>query len=247
MRDEIARLMDLQVLDRQLQELEVSLADVAGRVEQLRAETEKNQLELQRLTEEDQQVTAARKRLEKDLAEGEARIRNKRMRLNLVRTDKELQAVSTEVESLKETNQRLETELAALNEAVGSRAVRIKELGEVVANGRAELAAAEKEIADRVEDLKTAIATQRAERDRAASEIDRALLSRYTMLFQRRAGIAIAIVKPLAKDGKCSGCQRLLPPQLYNEIQKPKQVQIYSCPNCQRILFYEAPPQAPEE
>ncbi len=247
MREEIARLMDLQVLDRQLKELELSLADVAGRVEQLRAETDKNQTELQRLTEEDQQASAARKRIEKDLAEGEARIRNKRMRLNLVRTDKELQAVTTEVESLKETNQRLESELAALNESVGVRAASIKELGEIVANGRAELAAAEKEIADRVESLKSAITTQRAERDKAADGIDRALLSRYTMLFQRRAGVAIAVVKPLAKDGKCSGCQRLLPPQLYNEIQKPKQVQIYSCPNCQRILFYEAVPQTSEE
>ena len=45
------------------------------------------QAELQRLVEEDQQNTAARKKAEKELAEGEARIRNKRMRLNLVRTD----------------------------------------------------------------------------------------------------------------------------------------------------------------
>lgn len=246
MREEIARLMDLQVLDRQLQELELSLAAVAGRVDQLRAETEKNQAELQRLTEEDQQVAAARKRLEKELAEGEARIRNKRMRLNIVRTDKELQAVTHEVDSLKETNQKTEADLVALNDAVGSRATRIKELGEVVATGRAELVAAEKEIADRVEDLKTSIGAQRTERDKAAGAITPALLSRYTMLFQRRAGLAVAIVKPLAKDGKCSGCQRLLPPQLYNEIQKLTQVQIYSCPNCQRILFYEAPAATPE-
>jgi len=239
--------MDLQVLDRQLQELELSLAVVAGRVEQLRGETEKNQAELQRLTEEDQQVAAGRKRLEKELAEGEARIRNKRMRLNLVRTDKELQAVTHEVDSLKDTNQHMEADLVALNDAVGSRSARIKELGEVVASGRAELAAAEKEIADRVEELKTAIGAQRVARDKVAVEISRALLSRYTMLFQRRAGIAVAIVKPLAKDGKCSGCQRLLPPQLYNEIQKPKQMQIHSCPNCQRILFYEAPPPQTEE
>ncbi len=239
--------MDLQVLDRQLQELETSLSDVAGRVEQLRTETEKNQAELQRLTEEDQQVAAARKRLEKELAEGEARTRNKRMRLNLVRTDKELQAVTHEIDSLKDTNQRMEGELAALNEAVGSRTTRIKELGEVVASGRTELAAAEKEIADRVEELKTAIGTQRTQRDKAAGEIDRGLLSRYTMLFQRRAGMAVALVTPLAKDGKCTGCQRLLPPQLYNEIQKLKQVQIYSCPNCQRILFYQAPPAPAEE
>src|SRR5579885_2254944 len=106
--------MDLQVLDRQLQELEQRLGTIAGKVESLREESVRYEAELQRLTEEDQQAAAARKKAEKELAEGEARIRNKRMRLNLVRTDKELQALTLEVESLKDTNQRLESELLAL-------------------------------------------------------------------------------------------------------------------------------------
>ncbi len=57
------------------------------------------------------QIAAARKKAERELAEGEVRIRNKRMRLTLVRNDKELQALTHEIESLKDTNQRLETEL----------------------------------------------------------------------------------------------------------------------------------------
>lgn len=244
LREEIVRLMDLQVLDRQLKELEVSLAEVAGKVEQLRADTEKSQSELQRLTEEDQQIAAVRKRLEKELAEGEARIRNKRMRLNMVRTDKELQAVTIEVDSQKDTNAQLETELTALNDAAPARSTRIKELGEQVATSRAELTQAEKEIADQVEELKSSISQHRVERDKAAAGIPAKLLSRYTKLFQRRGGVAVALVKPTSHEGRCDGCQRLLPPQLYNEIQKPNQVQIQFCPSCQRILFFE--PEAAE-
>src|SRR5215813_12577610 len=137
--------MGLQVIDRQLQELEQTLATIAGNVEGLREENERNQAELQRLVEEDQQSTAARKKAEKELAEGEARIRNKRMRLKLVRTDKELQALTHEVDSLKDTNLRLESEVLALMETVEPRAERIKELGEFIARGRIDLAAAEKE------------------------------------------------------------------------------------------------------
>ena len=51
--------------------------------------------------------------MEKDLAEGEANIRNKRMRRNQVRNEKEMQALDHEVETLKETNQRLESEVLA--------------------------------------------------------------------------------------------------------------------------------------
>lgn len=99
--------MALQAIDRQLQELGQSLSSVAGRVEQLRGEIETSQAELERLTEEDQQAAAALRVLERELADGEAQIRNKRMRLNLVRNDKELQALGHEVEALRDNNQRL--------------------------------------------------------------------------------------------------------------------------------------------
>jgi predicted nucleic acid-binding Zn-ribbon protein len=232
--------MDLQGLDRQLQELEQTLGTIAGRVEGLRQENERSQSELQRLTEEDQQATAVRKKAEKDLAQSEALIRNKRMRLNLVRTDKELQAITHEVESLKESNQRLEGELLAIVEAADPRASRIKELGETIAKGRVALAAGEKEIADQVEELKSSIAQKRHQRDQVAGDIQPNLLSRYNTLFSRRQGMAVA----LAKAGSCTGCRRLLPPQLYNELQK--HIQIHFCPNCQRVLYFEEKPAAPE-
>ena len=133
------------------------LSSVAERVEQLRGEIETSQAELERLTEEDQQATAARRVLESELADGEAQIRNKRMRLNLVRNDKELQALGHEVDSLKETNQRLEGEVLTSMEAAEPRGPRIKELTELVASKRTELKAAEKEIAAQVEELKMSI------------------------------------------------------------------------------------------
>ncbi|MGA7870457.1 MAG: C4-type zinc ribbon domain-containing protein [Candidatus Binatus sp.] len=238
MREEINRLMDLQVIDRQLQELEQKLASIAGRVDQLREENQNNQAELERLTEQDKEITAARKKGERELAEGEVRIRNKRMRLTLVRNDKELQALTHEIESLKESNQRLEGELLASMEGADARTARIKELTEAIAKGRVDLTAAEKEIAAEVEELKGSIGKQRKAREKVAENVDANLLSRYQMIFNRRAGVAVA----LAKGGTCQGCRMRLPPQLYNEIQKHQQ--IHFCPNCQRVLYYEEP--APE-
>jgi len=234
LRDEITRLMGLQTIDRRLRELEESLSKVAGRVDQLREETLKNQSELERLTEEDTLAAAARKKMERELAEGEARIRNKRMRLNLVRNEKELQATTSEVESLKENNQRLESELLTAMESVDARAARIKAIGEAVKQGRAEIAQAELDIAAEVEELKSAIAKTRKERDQVVSEIDPTLVQRYDMIFHRRGGVAVA----LAKSGTCQGCRMRIAPQLFNEIQKHRQ--IHFCPNCQRILYFEA-------
>ena len=233
MREEIARLMSLQAIDRELRDLEQTLASVAGRVEQLRLEAENQQAELDRLTSEEHQSASMRRQLEKELAEGEARIRNKRMRLNQVRNDKELQALAHEVEVQKEANQRFEAELLVLMEASESRTASIAELTPSVERLLAELSAAAKEIAAQVEDLKISIAKQRLERDLMAGDLDRGLLQRYEMIFSRRNGLAVAE----ARGGTCQGCRMRLPPQLYNQIQRHDSIRF--CPNCQRILYHE--------
>ncbi len=233
MPEEIKRLMDLQILDRRVKELEESLNTIAGRVSQLREQTAKYETELERLTCEDQEAAAARKKLERELAEGEARLRNKRMRQNMVRNEKELQALTHEVESLKENNQRIEAELLAIMETAEPRAAKIKELTTTLDAARAEVATVDQEVAGQVEETKNELSRSRREREKLAGTINPQLLRRYDMIFSRRQGLAVVT----AKAGTCQGCMRRLPPQLYNEIQKHSQVQF--CPSCQRILYFE--------
>ena len=233
MREEVARLMSLQAIDRELHELEETLCSVGQRVEELRAETARAQAELDHLMGEDQQAALVRRQFEKELAEGEARIRNKRMRLNQVRNEVELQALTHEVETQKDTNQRLESELLVQMESVEPRAAKIAELTAALEKSRADLASAEKEIASQVEDLKISISKQRLDRDMMARDVPRPLLQRYELIFSRRGGLAVAE----AKGGTCQGCRMRLPPQFYNEIQRHARVDF--CPNCQRILYYE--------
>jgi predicted nucleic acid-binding Zn-ribbon protein len=234
LREEIMRLMSLQNIDRELREMEESLLSVSERVEQLSTEAEQYEAELTRLSAEEQQSLIERRRLEKELAEGEARIRNKRMRLNQIRNDKEMQALAHEVDALKENNQRLEAETLAMMEAADPRGARIAELTELAQKKRAEFQEAEKAIAAQVEDLKISISKHRLDRDQMAHGIERALLQRYEMIFSRRGGVAVAE----AKGGTCQGCRMRLPPQLYNELQRHEQ--IHYCPNCQRILYWES-------
>jgi predicted nucleic acid-binding Zn-ribbon protein len=233
LREEIARLMSLQAIDRELRELEQALSSVAARVEQLRLEAEKQRADLDRLTAEEHESVLKRRQLEKELAEGEARIRNKRMRLNQVRNDKELQALAHEVDVQKETNQRLEADLLGLMEASEPRNARIAELTPLVERLSAEVIEAEKEIAAQVEDLRISIAKQRLERDLMAGNLEHGLLQRYEMIFSRRNGLAVTE----ARGGTCQGCRMRLPPQLYNQIQRQDSIQF--CPNCQRILYHE--------
>ena len=233
MLEEITRLMELQTLDRTMRELEESLSTIAGRVNQLQEESQKYGKELELLTAEEQEFSAARKKLERELAEGEARLRNKRIRQNMVRNEKELQALNHEIDTLKEEHQRLEAEMLALMEGTAPRTARLAELQELISNSQAALAKDEKEVAAQIEEIKGHLAKHRHDRTKLARSVSPSVLQRYEMIFSRRHGVAVAV----AKAGTCQGCMRLLPPQLFNEIQK--HLQIHFCPNCQRILYFE--------
>jgi len=230
---ELTLLMSLQLLDQQLREQEQALAKITKRIDELRCATEQAEGELDTLKTEEQQALLARKELERTLAEGESQIRDKRMRLSLIRNERELEALGHEVQSLKESNQRLESELLSRMEVSDQHTGRVKELTELIKDKRTELKTAEKEVADEAELLKSEIVKRRIERDKLAEGLEPSLRQRYSTLFERRNGLAVA----LAKAGTCQGCRMRIPPQLYNEIQKHHTIQF--CPNCQRILYVE--------
>jgi predicted nucleic acid-binding Zn-ribbon protein len=225
--------MRLQQLDQELREHEQTLSSLTGRINELRDQTAGSQAEYDQLKAEDQQALLARKELERALAEGEEQIRSKRMRLSLIKNDRELQALGHEVEIQKEHNQQVESELLARMEAGEQRAVRLNELRERIEKQQAELKQNEKDVADQVETLRSDLVKRRMERDKLAEEISPALRQRYEMIFKRRGGLAVV----LAKSGTCQGCRMRIPPQLYNELQK--NLTIHYCPNCQRILAFE--------
>ena len=62
--------------------------------------------------------------------------------------------------------------------------------------------------------------------------VDGDLRRRYEMIFSRRGGVAVVAVR----GGTCQGCHMHVPPQLFNELKKFRDVR--QCPNCHRILYW---------
>lgn len=233
MREEIKRLTGLQAIDQELRVQEQELSKITAKVDELAARVEQSAAELDQLKNEEREAAIARRELERTLAEGEVQIRNKRMRLSLIKNERELQALSHEVEVLKDSNQRIEAELLSRMDGGDQRGSRVQELSESLKRERGELREAEKEIAGQIEGLRAHIAARRQERGQLASQIDANMRQRYEMIFGRRGGFAVVAVK----SGTCQGCRMRIPPQLFNQIQRYEA--IHFCPNCQRILYHE--------
>lgn len=234
MREEIKRLAGLQAIDQELRSQERELSKISARVDELQARVDLESAELEQLSGAERDSALARRELERTLAEGEVQIRNKRMRLSLIKNERELQALGHEVEVLKESNQRIEAELLARMDGSEQNAARLQELTQALETDRTELKNAQKEVAGQIEEMRAGIAARRRAREELAGQIDPNLRQRYETIFDRRGGFAVVPVK----SGTCQGCRMRIPPQLFNLIQRYQA--IHFCPNCQRILYYEA-------
>jgi uncharacterized protein len=230
---ELERLALLQEVDQRLRDLQLNLGaleeDIRSRAEDLAGKQER----VRSLRDGRDQLDAKKQEVEHQLEEEGTAMKDRRMRLNRVRTEKELQAVRREIELGKEATQRMEAELLAAMEAYES-TVRDLEaaeaaLAEIEAPASEEIAAKR----ERQTQLQHGAAEDKEVRERLAAQLNSALRSKYEQIFARRGGIAVVAVR----NGTCLGCHMHVPPQLYNEIQKTREV-VRQCPNCHRMLFW---------
>jgi predicted nucleic acid-binding Zn-ribbon protein len=82
--------------------------------------------------------------------------------------------------------------------------------------------------------FKADIATLLEERAQYLPKVEQRILSQYERVRAARNGLGIVP----ALGGRCKGCNMVVPPQLFNEVQRC--LSLHSCPSCHRILFVPA-------
>lgn len=230
---ELERLALLQEVDQRLRDRQINLTaleeDIRLRAEDLASKQERVKV----LRETRDQLDAKRQDLERQLDEEGTAMKDRRMRLNRVRTEKELQAVRREIELGKEATQRMETELLAVMEE-HENTVRDLEASEAALAEVENPASNEiSEKRERQTRLRLDVDEDKVAREQLAAKLNGSLRSKYEMIFARRGGVAVVAVR----NGTCQGCHMHVPPQLFNEIQKTREV-VRQCPNCHRMLFW---------
>jgi predicted nucleic acid-binding Zn-ribbon protein len=213
-KEQLQLLWRLQMLERRMEEAakeQESYPLALERLEGLLAAQEEQKEEEKRRIED---LERERVRLEGDLEMESERTKRSQIKLLEIKTNKEYQALLKEIETGKEHNSQREEEIIRMLEEID----RLKaEYAGTVERAHREKKEIEKEQA----------------KEEIVRELDPELLKRYTMLKDKRNGIAIVLVK----DEGCQGCYVNIPPQLYNEVQKNQEIIV--CPNCHRILYWE--------
>jgi uncharacterized protein len=233
---EIDRLAALQEVDRRLK-------DRRDRMTALLSEADDYELQITRqrelaaaLTIERDALDQRRATMDRQLEIAGGKIRDNRMRMNRIRNSIELLALQREIDLSKEANLQIEEELLRVMELVEGLTAQLTEVQEGLQTLEAQSEAAVAMRRAEAEALRQEVDAERNHRDSLAAGMDPSVRSKYEQLFDRRGGQAVVA----ARNGICSGCRMHIPPQLYNELQKYRDV-VRQCPNCHRILYWRPP------
>jgi len=234
--NEIDRLAALQVIDRQLKEKRERLALLTSEIDDFATRLSQQSEELAHLNAERNALEAQRVDLEARSEVEGGRIRDNRMRMNRVRNEKELLALRREVDLAKEANKQLEEQIIAAMEGLETLDQRRTAAEQAFAALQADSAQATASRKEEIEALGAEVDAILAHRDETARGLSGSLRAKYEQIFARRGGTAVVEVR----NGTCQGCHMHVPPQLFNELKKFRDIR--SCPNCHRILYYRPEP-----
>lgn len=232
LKSQLTLLKSLQDIDVSLHVITRQLEAVPLKIEEATVELKASKDIIARKRAEKAEIEKKKRSEELDLEAKNAHLKDREAKLYAIKTNKEYQAAIKEIADAKQFNRDREEAVIALME-------KSDRLDKEITQLSGGLADKEKAFNEKEAELKLEEEMLAAERDKklalradAEKNVDKKVLSEYRFI-QNRFSDAMA----LAVNGICGGCNKRIPPQVYIEIQKWKE--LITCPNCHRLLFYE--------
>ncbi len=231
--EQVKFLIDLQEVMSQAKRLEDEKRKIPLEVADLKSLFEEREAAFLSANQEFETLRLQRREKEREIEEESDKVERAKAKLMSIKTNKEYYAMLKEIEGTRRSNTAREDEflslLAKYEESEKRLGERKGELDEVAEKYRERMVDIEARMGSFDDDIAKILARKR----QVASKIDAGLVRRFEMIFDRREGLAIIA----ARNYSCTGCHMNIAPQLFNLLQREDRIQ--TCPNCNRILYYE--------
>ncbi|MAG14203.1 MAG: nucleic acid-binding protein [Spirochaetales bacterium] len=172
-------------------------------------------------------------RLRHRLAEAEQQRETYEKQMDLIKTQREYEALDKEIRDATEKEQQLRKEILREEKEQDEIAHTIEREESMIQQQEEELEVEQKKIKDESEEKKKALEALRNEEGKITPDLDGEILFKFERIIKSKAGIGIVPVK----SAVCTGCHMRLPAQFENDVRKGEE--ILFCPYCSRILFFE--------
>jgi predicted nucleic acid-binding Zn-ribbon protein len=237
MNKDLQSLRKLQQIDLQIFEFNQSKREYPIEVDRLAsaiAEAEKSVASVQKKIED---LAAERRNVEEQIVQAKQSLERSEERLNSITTNREYDAVHSEIETHKHVVVNGESRLKNFQEDAERLQTQKKEAEEEVERVRGENGPKIDELNAKIASIDSDIAASKAQRDAMLPGISRQYLRTYDHIHKRRKNGRVISLVSLA-DGTCAICHKILEPQLLNEIRKSNRLHI--CESCGSILLWNA-------
>ena len=230
---ELSRLIEVQELDKVIQEVTGELSQLPGELKTEEAALEDLRVQQAAGLQELEDLQKQRRDTEAEIAAMEDGIKKSRGRLMEIKSNIEYKAMLKEIAFKEDQRDQCETRMLQLMELLEERKRLLAEAETLIQERQALLGQRAAEVAAAVKVLGKRLAVLEEQRKGLRKGVPAPLLKRYEFIRQRRNGTAIAPVQ----DGVCFGCHMNILPQQFIDLQKGEE--ILQCPHCQRILYWQ--------
>jgi predicted nucleic acid-binding Zn-ribbon protein len=238
-KEELAKLVDLQVTDTNIRRLKKSIESSQERRASLEQEFEQHAFSIREIQKRRDDLNAERAANEAQIAENKTYLERADRNLKHAQNQKEYETAMREIDALQKQVTVHETKvvelMTAAEEVETELSSRAEEINTLDSKRDEALAAFDSQI----DKDKAEIAKETAKREKVFVTLPAQLAGVYNRLAQRsRDGIAVAEVV----NGSCGACNMSLRPQMNVEVKRGDK--IMTCESCSRILYIATPKEA---
>ncbi|ADD68515.1 protein of unknown function DUF164 [Denitrovibrio acetiphilus DSM 12809] len=234
MLEAISKLIEIQRLDNLIADAEQRLAGVPDYLENAKNELDTAQSEFDSFKKKYEKDLNTKNEIQTGYEENKAQLEKAQQKLPEVKNNKEYEAVLKEMDVLKKHVNEAEYKLLELGESVDKHKSEDDGVVKKLEDAKAAYEASLKQRDDENKELTAELASNKEKRIEAVKGVKKSLLARYDRVRNARNNLAVVRVD----DETCTGCYIKVPPQLYVEVVKDKE--LLQCPNCQRFLYYKS-------
>jgi uncharacterized protein len=226
-------LIELQEVDRRLDELKEERGDLPLIVEELNKKLAEKRSQLEHDQSSLKTYKLRQRELELKINESKVRMEKYEEQLYQVKTNREYDAITLETETVKKQLDEEQAELQTLKENIQGLEAKISETEVEVEKLEGELEENNIELQVKLNETSEEENLLKQEREIIISKTSPHIVKQYEMVRRARSGQGIAKVE----GNTCGGCYSFIPPQKIVEVKKMKE--IFTCEFCGRILVWD--------
>jgi predicted nucleic acid-binding Zn-ribbon protein len=229
---ELSRLIDVQEIDKVIQEVTEGLTRLPEELKAGEAALEELKAAHAARLQELDNLKAQRRDTETEMADMEEGIKSSRQRLMEIKSNIEYKAMLKEIAFKEDQRDQRETRILQFMDLMETQNRLIAELIGQIEEQEAILVQQRQEVGVQVAKLQEELAELEEKRKKVRKAVPAPLMKRYEFIRQRRNSSAVCPVH----EGVCLGCHMNILPQQFIDLQKG--LEILQCPHCQRILYW---------